>query len=476
MNRLSRAWGASRLVLRIYAVMVLAIVAVVAVVVFGRSRRDPPPFPTSTAKFVAETVARARHDPRALRAELDRTRRDTGFELTIYDSDGQVLGSTTGTPPPPVPQGELDARAAEPRPGPRAGFFKRLTGPQPGPARDIVIRLSPEGDHAILKNDRPRPPGPGFDVGLVLLSLGVASLILATMIARPLQQISQAAQRFGRGDLTVRAGLQRQDEFGALSHAFDEMADRLTQLLAGQRELVASVSHELRTPLSRIRVALDLANEGDAEAARESLRDIAEDLAELEDLVNDVLAMARLDAAVNGQPGIPRLRTQPVDGRALVKKAAARFTSAHPERPLELDLDEGQQSAIILDADPNLLRRVLENLLENSHKYSGAGTPIQVQLRIKINAAVFSVIDRGQGIGAVDLPHVFEPFFRADRSRARGTGGVGLGLVLSKRVVEAHGGEIGIRSEPDRGTTVTFSLPTAAADADQRSEARNISS
>jgi two-component system OmpR family sensor kinase len=308
----------------------------------------------------------------------------------------------------------------------------------------------------------------------VLLSLGVASLILATMITRPLQRISEAAQRFGRGDLTARAGLNRQDEFGALSRAFDEMATRLTQLLAGQRELVASVSHELRTPLSRIRVALDLANEGDAEAARESLRDIAEDLAELEELVNDVLAMARLDAAANGQSGIPRLRTQRVDGRALVKKAAARFRAAHPERALEVVPVEGPSGGIMLDADPNLLRRVLENLLENSHKYSAPDTPIELQLRIEGAAAVFSVVDRGQGIAAGDLPHVFEPFFRADRSRTRGTGGVGLGLALSKRVVEAHGGQIQIRSEPDRGTTVSFSVPLVPDPGDSTG-ARNIS-
>jgi two-component system OmpR family sensor kinase len=458
---------------------VLAIVAVVAVVVFGRSRRDSPPFPTSIARFVAETVARSRHDPRALRAELDRTRRDTGFELTIYDDGGRLLGSTTATPPPPVPPADLDARAGAPRPlpGSGTGLFRRLIRPAPGPTRDNVIRLSPAGDHAILKNERPRPPGPGFDVTLVLLSLGVASLILATMITRPLQRISEAAQRFGRGDLTARAGLHRQDEFGALSRAFDEMATRLTQLLAGQRELVASVSHELRTPLSRIRVALDLANEGDAEAARESLRDIAEDLAELEELVNDVLAMARLDAAANGQPGIPRLRTQRVDGHALVKKAAARFRAAHPDRALQVVPVDGPPSGIMLDADPNLLRRVLENLLENSHKYSGPDTPIELQLRIEGPAAVFSVVDLGQGIAAGDLPHVFEPFFRADRSRTRGTGGVGLGLALSKRVVEAHGGQIQIRSEPDRGTTVSFSVPLAADpdDPDDPTGARNIS-
>jgi two-component system OmpR family sensor kinase len=497
-NRLRQAWGASRLVLRIYLVMLLAIAAVIAVIVFGRSRREPQPFPNSTAKFVAETVARQRHDPAALRAELDRARRDTAFDVTIYDGDGRaagrLLGSASPNPPPPLPPDQLDARLWQGPPPPGAGPLP-VPGGHGGPRRwqsggphgEAVIRLSGgNGTYAILRSERPRPPGPAADIGLVLLSLGVASLVLAHMIARPLQRIAEAAQRFGKGDLTVRAGLDRQDEFGALSRTFDEMADRVTHLVRAQRELLASVSHELRTPLSRIRVALDLANEGDAEAARESLRDIAEDLGELEELVNDVLAMARFEAQSGGAQAIPRLRTQLIEGKALVKKAAARFSTAHPERTLELVIDgemgdagamadamkESAAPPIIVDADPNLLRRVLENLLENSHKYSRPETPIQVFLKRRGDQAVFSVVDLGQGIGALDLPHVFEPFFRADRSRTRGTGGVGLGLALSKRVVEAHGGQITIRSEPDRGTSVTFTIPLAA---DARQPPGNIS-
>lgn len=447
-----RRWGASRLVLRIYLVMVLAIACVVAVIVFGRSRRDPPPFPNRTTSYLIETLARERTDPAALREELARLRAETGLSVTIYDQDGQLRGSNVTPPPPPAGRAELAALVG----------LGSAGGPTPRGTREGILLLSPGGAHALLETDR-RPQGQDFrvDIALVLLSLGVASLVLARMIARPLSRIAAAARGFGRGDLTVRAGLRRADELGQLSLTFDEMADRLTHLLRAQRELLASVSHELRTPLSRIRVALDLAAEGDSEEARQSLRDIAGDLAELEELVNDILAMARLETA--GGHGIPRLRTQPVEVQALAQKAAARFTSAHPERPLELALHDGD--GLTVDADPNLLRRVVENLLENAHKYSPGPTPICLAVQGGAGGAVFTVADHGQGISAADLPHVFEPFFRADRSRTRGTGGVGLGLALSKRVVEAHGGRIAITSELERGTTVTFSVPLLSASA-----------
>jgi signal transduction histidine kinase len=280
-----------------------------------------------------------------------------------------------------------------------------------------------------------------------------------------LQHIATAARAFGAGDLTARSRLSRRDELGELSRTFDEMAERITQLMRGQRELLASVSHELRTPLSRIRVALDLAAEGDPQSAHQSLSDITEDLAELEDLVDDVLAMARLEGQVVGTKGMPRLRTEQVDARQVAGKAAARFTGTHAGRAVDVQIGGPDGPPIVIEADPSLLRRVIENLLDNAHKYSDAAVSIRLAVSVADDSAVFTVSDRGQGIAPGDLPDVFEPFFRADRSRTRGTGGVGLGLALSKRIVEAHGGHIEIESELDAGTTVTFTVPLAGASA-----------
>ena len=141
-------------------------------------------------------------------------------------------------------------------------------------------------------------------------------------------------------------------------------------------------------------------------------------------------------------------------------RAAERFRAAHPGRTLDVSLEEALPE---VDADPALLRRVLDNLLDNAGKYSDAGQPIGLRARQRDGALEVEVRDRGIGVDPADMARLFTPFFRTDRSRARGTGGVGLGLALAKRVVEAHGGRIGAESAPGEGTCVRFSVPRAAA-------------
>jgi two-component system OmpR family sensor kinase len=478
MKRPRRA-HASGLAVRIYVVMILAIAVVVAVLIFKTPQtpplpaHDPPP-----PNRLAQALYEYRDDVEALRVELARIKADYNLDATLYGAGGHLIASANNPPPPPATADELQRVARDgpgvrgplrrpPGSGPRAGPGDRMRwfgmGAPTAGRGQLIIPLSADGDHAILQFQRRRSPPIDFriDIIIVLVALALASLVLARMLARPLQHIATAARAFGAGDLTARSRLSRRDELGELSRTFDEMAERITQLMRGQRELLASVSHELRTPLSRIRVALELAAEGDPRSAHQSLSDITEDLAELEDLVNDVLAMARLEGQVVGTKGIPRVRTEQVDARQVAGKAATRFAGTHAGREVDLQLGGSDEPPIVVEADPSLLRRVIENLLDNAHKYSPADVPIRLSVSVEHDSAVFTVIDRGQGIAPGDLPDVFAPFFRADRSRTRGTGGVGLGLALSRRIVEAHGGHIAIESELDEGSTVTFTVPLA---------------
>ncbi len=237
------------------------------------------------------------------------------------------------------------------------------------------------------------------------------------------------------------------------------------RLLLSEKELLANVSHELRTPLARIRVALDLAAEGDAETARVSLSEIATDLAELELLVDDVLTATRFELAAGGAAGVFDLRREQVEARSVVQQAAARFRGAHPARVLEVGADRGPAGIQPrVEIDPMLFRRVLDNLLENAHKYSpDPAAPIALDTHTESQSAIFEVKDRGVGIPADDLPHVFSPFFRGERSRDRRSGGVGLGLTLARRIVEAHAGRISIESRPGGGTTARVALPLLRA-------------
>jgi signal transduction histidine kinase len=290
-------------------------------------------------------------------------------------------------------------------------------------------------------------------IGAVLLALAIASVPLARGVTAPLERLTGAVRRLGEGDLSARAGLCGGGEVGDLGRAFDEMAGRLERLVRAERELLANVSHELRTPLARIRVALELAAEGDQARARRYLSEIGADLSELERMVSDVLQAARLDQAGGDLP----LRRQPVDLATLLTEAAARFREQRPGRVLAM---RGADAA--LDADPALLRRALDNLLDNAAKYSGEETEVALEARRDVGAVVIEVRDRGIGIEPADLPRLFTPFFRTDRSRTRATGGVGLGLALARRIVEAHGGTIEVESVPDQGTTFRLRLPAPA--------------
>jgi signal transduction histidine kinase len=483
---------------RLYALGVVQLVLLAAAVVFvGVLLSSPPPERPGKARALAVEGAAARlaplvNRPTELAAALEGLRAGYDLELSLYD-DGQRLVATnvepalsleegarrgSGSPPwggaplwPPGPPGH------PPGPPPRPGeLFGRLPGPlggPPGPPPPHPPMLSSFAaggrtwslvarERHLMARQSP-PPSPlvtFFLTGFVVVGLG--ALLTRRWITTPLGQLSAAARSLGSGDLNTRAGLARADEFGDVSRAFDEMAERVRALLLAEKELLANVSHELRTPLARIRVALDLASEGDAEAARASLSEIAVDLNELEALVDDILTARRLelaDAKVGG--GGFALRLERLEASALAERAAARFRARHPERPFEVSVAGGLPE---IEADPMLLRRVLDNLLENAHKYSpDLDAPVTLRATARDGAALFEVEDRGVGIAPDDLPHVFTAFFRGDRSRSRGTGGVGLGLTLAKRIVEAHGGEIGVTSAPGAGTKARVAVPAAPA-------------
>jgi signal transduction histidine kinase len=277
---------------------------------------------------------------------------------------------------------------------------------------------------------------------------------------QPLRALSKAAKAFGTGDLAARVKLARGDELGEVARAFDDMADRVTELFRAEKELLANVSHELRTPLARIRVALDIAAEGDGEAAKESLADITGDLDELERLITDTLTAAQLDLGSNvvRASGLPPLRREELDPASLLAQSIAKMRASHPKRELITEIADELPT---IDGDPVLVRRAVDNLLENAEKYSDdLSTSIELHARTDDDGALeIAVVDHGMGISADDLPKVFRPFFRADKSRTRATGGLGLGLALTKRIVEAHGGSISLESTLGEGTQAKIVLP-----------------
>jgi two-component system, OmpR family, sensor kinase len=372
------------------------------------------------------------------------------FPLAIYDRQGALL-LAEGMLVLPLPDDVTNI----------SDGVKRLDslGPQKKGLFGLTsVRLA-NGESGLAVFALPLPVSPPYvavvSIALVVLALlGAASLAVATSIAKPLNVLVAAARQVGEGKFTTRVNSRRSDELGEVSRAFDHMTSRLERWVASERELMANVSHELRTPLARIRVAVELAEEGNGEQSRRALATVSEDLIELDELIENLLTVGKLDI---GNP--PRaLATQSVSMAAVLERALHRFRQANPERLLESRYpDEGPR----VEVEPTLLGRAIQNVLANAHHYSDARKCITIEGDESNGRYTLRIRDEGVGMSGEDLARVGTPFFRADSSRNRKTGGVGLGLLLVKRIVEAHRGKLEVTSQVGVGTTVSLTLPTS---------------
>jgi signal transduction histidine kinase len=432
---------------RIYGhglVLLVLVAAALVSVAWGLGRRIPPREPERVVGYIAARVDERSSSPERVEAELRELREGLGLETTVFGPDG-VARASEGTPATALGP----AQVAELAKGPVFVEGRHFT---------FAARLRSGGYVVVTPEPHSRSLARmAAFLAAVLAVLAIGSYPTARSIASPLERLTAVANRIGEGDLSARTGLRARGEVGQLARAVDEMAERLQRLVRAERELLANVSHELRTPLSRIRVALELAAEGDHEKAQRYLSEIGADLAEIDGLVEEILTAARLEGA--GPNGLP-IHPARVELGPLIEDVAARFRAADPERPLTLEVGSPLPA---IDADAPLLRRLVENLLDNARKYSEPGAAVTLAARAEPGAVILEVRDRGIGIDAADLPRLFTPFFRTDRSRARGTGGVGLGLNLARRIAEAHGGTIAAESLPGQGTTIRVVLPEAAA-------------
>lgn len=424
------------LALRLYALTAaMSLAAMVALMVLPRFVGSPR-YLEPQAALVQYMVDRlSLRAPEKLEVSMNRIGARLRGGLTLFDPDGKVIRSTVE---PPLP-------------GPTSRELAKLKTEKWALAwRRIVVRSD---DNSMIGVYVPNKVGYPWSflvplgAGILLVVFG-ATVWFSRRLVSPLATLATAARKFGEGDTEARARLHREDELGDVGRAFDDMAARTSALISAQRQLMADVSHELRTPLARIRVALELAAE-DPVAAKDVLADVGRDLDEIDQLIEDILTTSRLDL------GAPVKREMTSVGE-LADRAAARFNARYPGRTLEKIVDDSERA---IECDPVLLRRALDNLLDNAAKYSDASAPVKLEVRPNGEEIAFEVVDRGIGMTPEELSHAGTPFWRADSSRARRTGGVGLGLALARRIARAHGGDISLDSEPGRGTTARLQLP-----------------
>ena len=285
---------------------------------------------------------------------------------------------------------------------------------------------------------------------LVIILLSVLTLILAgaflsiRWILKPVKWLDEGVREVGRGNLKHRVPEKRSDEFRDLAAAFNHMTARISDMLHTKERLLLDVSHELRSPLTRLKVALEFLPDGNAKES------IAGDIAEMERMIHEILTSARM---LHSHGGLDLKRILLAD---LLRDVIAEFQNQPPGvRVDDMAID------IELEVDPTRVKTVFRNILANGANYSRPDSePIRISAAVRTPYIVVEIADKGIGIPHDELPFIFEPFYRVDKSRTRNSGGFGLGLSLCKTIMEAHAGKIEVESTPDVGTTVSLHFPS----------------
>lgn len=293
-------------------------------------------------------------------------------------------------------------------------------------------------------------------IPLATVSVLGGGYLLSGRAVEPLTTMAQITSRIGEQDLKERVDLDLpNDELGRLAANFNAMMVRIEQAFARQRQFTGDAAHELRTPLALMRSQLDLSlsRPRSADDYREALTNLGMDVSRMTNLVAAMLALARLDNA-----GIRSGFTRTVVSE-IVASAVDAYQGIARDRAVEL---QGEVQPAYVQGDEELLIQVLVNLIDNAMTHTPTGGRVQVRCTSEGEVVRIKVSDTGNGIAASDLPLVFERFYRPDTSRSRESGGVGLGLAICKRIVDLHGGSIGIQSKIGQGTSVEITIPSIA--------------
>ena len=291
--------------------------------------------------------------------------------------------------------------------------------------------------------------------GLVAIGIAIIlTFILSRRILSPVKALTTAARQFGKGDFSRRVDYEGKGEIAELARSFNSMADNLEKNEQLRRNMVADVAHELRTPLSNLNGYLEAISDGLVKPDEATILSLHEEAASLSHLIAELQELSLADA------GKLKMAARPEAISRLVQESvlAIQIKAANKGLTVSVELPEGLPPVA---ADAHRIKQVLNNLLDNAIAHTGKGGNIAVTARRQGGYISVSVADTGEGIPPEDLPLVFERFYRVDKSRARATGGSGLGLTISKRIVEAHGGTIEVSSRLNQGSTFTFSLPIA---------------
>jgi signal transduction histidine kinase len=395
----------NRLYVKVYLTIVATLFLVVAVSALVWRAGPEAEVARKSFEMAGALVAAALADPNAAPADqqkaVDRLAGLLETDLALYDADNRLLAASGSTLPAPP-----ERRRGKP------WFFRPLRGVwsfRLPDGRVFVARAPFDHDHDVIF----------FHIAVVALLLGVGAFPVVRGLTRRLERLQRGVESLGAGDLSTRVKVEGKDEVARVAESFNRAAKRIEELVGAHRMLLAHASHELRTPLTRLRMGIELLKD---KADPERRAELERDIAELDQLIDEILLSSRLDALHELE------HVEDVDLLALAAEEAARFEHATVTG-----------APVTVRGDARLLRRLVRNLIENAERHGAP--PIEIEVAKAGTAVELRVLDHGPGIAEADRERIFEPFFRATvagETRA----GAGLGLALVRQIARRHGGDV----------------------------------
>lgn len=371
----------------------------------------------------------------------------------IPDSNRSNLGR--GRVPPDDDANELQpTRLLRPRLMVRSSHPTRYWVTLPAPGLASQREGSPRPAALMIVSDRLGGGGLFFDV-MPLIVTGCGVLLFSVLfwfpvvrgITRFIGQMTRVTEQIALGRFDVRVPAGRRDELGQLGEAVNRMTERLESFVTGQKRFLGDIAHELCSPLARSQIAAGILEQRANESSQAYVQDLREEIQHMSNLVDELLSFSKASL------GKTQVKLQPVSVRDAIERAVQR--EAQPDFDIRLEVESGLRA----EADPDLLQRALDNLLRNAVSYAGKTGPITVSGCRDDKSVLISVTDCGAGVPEESLKHLFDPFYRVDESRARETGGAGLGLTIVKTCIEACGGSVACRNrKPPSGMEVLIRL------------------
>ena len=441
------------LLLRAFGIVVfltvILILLVSALAIGTNTRRNP--FYISPTAIILETYYLGHGSWQGVQAILEE-RTNTSIRALRPDWEQTILLDASG-------RVVLDHGIAN---SPRVGI---IYTPQPNEAGLLLsINHQPIGMLIMLRSTPPRPwqlifsllgPTTVISIFLGILTLVIGLLLMRRMI-NPLSEVIAASQAVSQGDLTARVPVDaRNDDLSALSDHFNHMAEELERSDLQRRNLFADIAHELRTPITILRGRLEGILDGVYPPDEANIAPALEETYLLERLVEDLRLLALAEA------NQLRFEMKPVSLSELTEAILGLFSAQAAERNVSI-LIEADPDLPEVNVDPQRFQQVVGNLIDNALSFTPEGSSIDLSIQRKENTVVLTVVDGGPGIPDDELPYVFDRFWRGDKSRARSTGGAGLGLSIARQLVEAQGGKITARNRSPRGLEVSIVLPIKA--------------